>query len=126
MNSSSAFAIHADTECNVMYFNFVGHVKVAEMTAGLVELKRVVATLRPGFMIFSDLSDLESMDLDCAGPLTKTMDLCRTKGVGTVVRVIPNPIKDIGFNILSVIHYREGVKIRTFHSRAEADAALKL
>jgi hypothetical protein len=108
-----------------MEFHFIGHVTAAEMKTGFAEVNRSVATLRPGFTIFTDLTKLESMDLECAEQLSKTMDLCRERKVGAVVRVIPIPAKDIGFNILSIIHYRDGVKIRTFDTVAEARAALE-
>ena len=64
------------------------------------------------------------MDLDCVPHLTKIMDLSRAHGVGTVVRVIPDPDKDIGFSILSIIHYRRGVRIVTCESLAEAERVL--
>jgi hypothetical protein len=124
MSIQSAFAVHTDPERNLMEFRFFGHVTVAEMKSGLIEVENAIVTLRPGFTILTDLSGLESMDLDCASPLTKTMDLCRKKKIGAVVRVIPDPGKDIGFNILSIIHYRAGVTIRTFNTRMEAEKAL--
>lgn len=125
MSTTSAFEVRTDLERNLMEFHFLGHVTVAEMKTGFKDVEKAVAVLRPQFTIFTDLSGLESMDLECADPLTKTMDLCRRKGVGGVVRVIPNPTKDIGFNILSIIHYRHGVKIQTFATLAEAKRALR-
>ena len=42
-------------------------------------------------------------------------------GVAEVVRVIPDPQKDIGLNILSVFHYSRRVRIVTCESLAEAE-----
>jgi hypothetical protein len=53
------------------------------------------------------------------------MELFKTRSIGTVVRVIPDPEKDIGFNILSLTHYRRGVKIVTCETLAEAERALQ-
>jgi hypothetical protein len=65
------------------------------------------------------------MDLDCVPPLEGLMDLCRQAGVAMVVRVIPDPHKDIGFNILSVFHYPRRVKIVTCETMEEAQSALR-
>jgi anti-anti-sigma regulatory factor len=80
--------------------------------------------LTKGFKILTDLSGLNSMDALCVSELKRMMDLCRKSGVGTVARVIPDPAKDIGFNILSLFHYRDKVHVLTFQTLAEAEQAL--
>ena len=52
------------------------------------------------------------------------MDAVAEKEVGMVVRVIPDPHKDIGLNILSKFHYGPEIKLATFESLAEALSAL--
>jgi hypothetical protein len=42
-----------------------------------------------------------------------------------VVRVIPDPHRDIGMTIMSVFHYRGGVKIFTCQTLAEAEETLR-
>jgi hypothetical protein len=66
----------------------------------------LVADLGPGFRLLTDLSRLESMDLDCAKELGAFMEFIDRSGVSLVVRVIPDPKKDIGLNILTIFHYR--------------------
>jgi hypothetical protein len=61
------------------------------------------------------------MELDCLPELTGAMDRFKALGVGTVIRIVPDPRKDIGFNILSVVHYRRGVRVVTCTSAAEAE-----
>ena len=80
--------------------------------------------MKPGFTVVTDLTELERMDLDCLPHLTKLMDLFLAAGVAKVVRVIPDPKKDIGFNLLSITRYRGRVPIATFGTRADADTAL--
>jgi anti-anti-sigma regulatory factor len=67
-----------------------------------------------------DLSGLESMDVACATYIGKTMDWCNKRGVSRVLRVIPDPHKDIGLNIMSLFHYRHGLPIVTCDSLKEA------
>jgi len=64
------------------------------------ELKGLLAELSPGFRLLVDLTSLESMDLACAGQIGELMQLVDQGGVGMVVRVIPDPKKDIGMKIL--------------------------
>jgi hypothetical protein len=45
--------------------------------------------------------------------------------VEAVVRVIPDPQKDIGLNILSLFHYRRRVRIVTCATLGEAMKALE-
>ena len=48
------------------------------------------------------------------------MDALAEKGVASVTRVMPDPHKDIGLNILSQFHYGTNVKIATFETLADA------
>jgi hypothetical protein len=56
--------------------------------------------------------------------MKKSMDLGDKKGVALVVRVVSEPHKDIGFNILSLFHYTRDVVIVTCCNRDEAERAL--
>ena len=69
--------------------------------------------MEPGFRLLTDLSGLESMDTACAPEIGAIMDLLAEKQVGTVVRVVPDPHKDIGLNILSLFHYGPEVRLIT-------------
>ena len=54
----------------------------------------------------------------------QVMDLFNAKGVAMVVRVIPDPKRDIGLNILSLFHYSRKVRIVTVKSLDEATKLL--
>ncbi len=77
-------------------------------------------SLKAGFVVISDLSHLESMDPACALPMGTLMDLCSAGGVSSVVRVIPDPTKDIGFNIIARFHMPAPVRMETHEGLAEA------
>jgi hypothetical protein len=84
------------------------------------ELPALLAELQAGFRLLTDFSRLESMDVTCAPHIQRIMDLCNAKGVGTVVRVITDPHKDIGLNIMSLFHYGPGVRIVACDTLEEA------
>jgi hypothetical protein len=73
----------------------------------------------------TDLSQLEKMDYECAPSIRKAMDYCREKGISQVVRVIPDPRKDIGFNIMSLFHYGHDLRIVTCSTLEEAERELQ-
>lgn len=125
MTASPMFKIQPDTTRNLVHIWYVGHVTAAGMAACVKEVESHLAAMRTGFTVLTDLTELEAMELDCVPHLTRMMDLSKARGIGAVVRVIPDRTKDIGFNILSIIHYRRGVKVVTCDTLAEAERALK-
>jgi hypothetical protein len=118
------FEVRVDVPRNLIRVHHRGHSTPAAMEACLAQVKAMLPQLQAGFTLLTDLSELESMELDCVTALAGTMDLMRAGGVRTVVRVVPDPAKDIGFNILSIIHYRRGIKIVTCKTLAEAERLL--
>ena len=120
-----AVVIEIDDARNFIRVVFAWHVSAAEAKAGAADVERRLPQLRPGFSVLVDLTELQNMDLDCVPPIAKIMDLFKAHGVGLIVRVDPDPAKDIGFNILSVIHYRGKVPVIICDTIAEAERALK-
>ena len=81
------------------------------------ELLRDVA---PGFRVLADFRWLDSMDSAAARHIADIMDALAEKGVLSVARVMPDPHKDIGLNILSQFHYGPEIQIATFQTLADA------
>jgi anti-anti-sigma regulatory factor len=101
-------------------------VSAEELERGRKDIETLLAELTPGFRLVGDLSSLETMDASCAAEIGRAMELCEQKGVGLVVRIIPDPRRDIGMNILSLFHYRRHPRIVTCESLAEAGRLLAL
>lgn len=114
-----------DKAKNRLILRFSKFVGPEEMKGYDEKIKGLITELQPGFTIFTDLTKLESMDLACAPHIERTMDFANKKGVKKVVRVIPDPKKDIGFNIMSLFHYRSRkVQIVTCETLKEAKEIL--
>ena len=109
---------------NVLRICYFGVVTAGQMREGAEAMPGHLAQLRVGFTVLTDLSQLERMDLDSSSHLARIMDLCKAAGVGRVIRVMPDRHKDIGLNILSLIHYRGKIPIITCDTLAEAERAL--
>jgi hypothetical protein len=114
----------ADKAKNLLRVTYAGCVGPEQTRRAVETLQRRLADLAPGFRLLTNLSGLEEMDIACVPDVKKMMDLCNKKGVDTVVRVIPDPHKDIGLNILSLFHYRRRVRIITCETMGEALRAL--
>ena len=114
------FAAESDKAKNLLSVRYGGRVGPNETRRYTKELPLLLAELPPGFRLLTDLSTLEEMDLACVPHLKGMMDLCNKKGVDLVVRVIPDPHKDVGLNILSLFHYGRRVRIVTCATLAEA------
>jgi hypothetical protein len=106
--------------------SFIGDVCPADLQKNRQEVVAELAGLAPGFHYLADFSQLVSMSPECAPELGLTMELLGKAGVGMVVRVIPDPSKDIGMNILTVFHYPTDLKVVTCQNLAEALQVLGL
>jgi hypothetical protein len=119
------FQVELDKPKNLLKISYAQHVGPEDTKGVEAQAPTLLADLRPGFRLLTDMSDLESMDLACVPYIKRMMDLCNKKGIEMVVRVIPDPQKDIGLNILSLFHYRRRVRIVTCETLAEAMNALE-
>ncbi len=120
-----AVEIAVDASGKLLRMSFAGTISGADMEPNAAEIEAALPTLQRGFFLLTDLSGLQSMDLSCVPHIQKTMELLRDHGVRRVVRIIPEPDKDIGFNIMSLFHYSRDVKVVTCENQAEAERALR-
>jgi anti-anti-sigma regulatory factor len=118
--------IEVDQHTNLLVIRHRGSIGSEEMQHSLKEIEAGLAKLQPGFRLLGDLTELESMDISCAPFLEKVMDMCNEKGVATVVRVIPDPRRDIGLQIMSYFHYGSGVRLVTCETLVQAAEVLQV
>jgi hypothetical protein len=114
-----------DEPKNLLVIRYHGLVVPDETESGLEDVRAGLAKLQSGFRLLADLSELGSMDVGCAPFIEKAMDLCNQKGASMVVRVIPDPQRDIGLQIMSIFHYRGDVQIFTCETLAQAAELLR-
>jgi len=115
---------NANKSGRVLTMSYSQHVGAEQMGECLEIVRGLMTNLEPGFLLLTDLSNLESMDIACAPALGGIMDLCSANEMATVVRVIPDPTKDIGFDLISKFHHRSPIKTQTYENLAEAIADL--
>jgi hypothetical protein len=118
------FEVSFDTTTNLLKINYAGHIVAEEAQRCAERVQSLLSQLQPGFSMLTDLRALEAMDLACVPFIEKVMDWCDDARIKRVVRIIPDSRKDIGLNIMSLFHYRPGVRIVTCRTLEEAQAAL--
>lgn len=119
------YEVEPDEPRNLLVIRYRGLVRPNETERAVSEIPAALAKLRRGFRLLADLSELQSMDVACAPHIEKAMDLCNEKGASIVVRVIPDPARDIGLQIMSVFHYDGRVRIVTCKTLDEAEEILR-
>jgi hypothetical protein len=110
---------------NLLHVRYSGQVCPADTQGYATDLPPLLSRLQPGFRMLTDLSGVEEIDLACVPHIKGMMDLCNKRGVEMIVRVIPDPTKDVGMNIMSLFHYRKRVRIVTCETLAEAMKLLR-
>ena len=115
---------HADKSGRVLTMSYGGHVGAEEMKRSFEEVQILMQGLKPEFLLLTDLSSLTSMDMACAASLGDLMDLCSKNGMATVMRVIPDPSKDIGFDLISLFHHQPPIRTQNYKNLAEAIESL--
>jgi anti-anti-sigma regulatory factor len=114
------FSIETSDAERLIKISWSGRVDLEEMRNCADEISATASKMPPGFRVLVDMTDLESMDYAGAPYIGLIMDLCLAKQVEHVVRVIPNPHKDIGLNIMSYLHYGSKVRVTICENLTDA------
>ena len=118
------YSVESDRSKRLLVISAAGRVTKKEVESVALRVHEMMKEVTPGFRVLTDFRWLERMDPAAAVPLAEIMDALAEKDVAAVVRVVPDPRKDIGLNILSQFHYGPQIKLVTFESLAEALSAL--
>ena len=113
-----------DKKYNAIIIEFEGPIGAQQAEQSYLDIQKIVSKCRKGFKILTDFTLVDQMDREVQTSIKKAMDFLNTKGVVEILRVIPSPEKDFGFNILSIFHYSKKVTFLTLKSRKEAEELL--
>jgi|SRR5689334_16400339 hypothetical protein len=114
------YSVEMDRSKRLMVINAVQHVTAEDAKQTLQRLRELLTDVAPGFRVVADFRWLESMDPAAARYVAEIMDALAEKKIASVTRVITDPHKDIGLNILSQFHYGPEIGIATFDTLADA------
>ena len=114
------YAIELDRSKRLLVISAVQKVTAEEASLVAQQIREQLGDIAPGFHVLADFRWLKSMDSAAAPHIAKIMDALAEKEVASVTRVMPDPHKDIGLNILSQFHYGPDVTITTVETLADA------
>ena len=114
------YAVELDRSKRLLVISALQRVTAEEAKLASQRVRELVRDIDPGFRVLADFRWLDSMDSAAARHVAEIMDALAEKGVASVARVMPDPHKDIGLNILSQFHYGPEIQIATFETLADA------
>ena len=114
------YAVELDQSKRLLVISATRRVTAEEVNAVAQRVRELLHDVAPGFRVLVDFRWLESMDSAAAPHLAKIMETLTEKRVALVARVMTDPRKDIGLNILSQFHYGPEIQITTFETLADA------
>ena len=103
-----------------LHMSYIGRVRASDLRHAHNDVLALLTELPAGFKLLVDLGRLESMDTDCVEVIGKIMEILDRHGLKQVVRVIPDPTKDIGLNNLSRFHHSHNLQITNCKTMSEA------
>jgi hypothetical protein len=114
------YSVEIDRSKRLLVISALQQVAAEQARVAAKEVRELLRDVVPGFRVLADFRWLESMDSAAAPHVAEIMETLTEKGVASVTRVMPDPHKDIGLNILSQFHYGPEIQIATFASFADA------
>ena len=114
------YSVEIDRSKRLLVISVLQQVTAEQAKLATQQVRELLRDAEPGFRLLADFRWLESMDSTAAPHVAKIMDVLAEKGVASVTRVMPDPHKDIGLNILSQFHYGPEIQIATFEKLADA------
>ena len=114
------YAVELDRSKRLLVISAAQKVTAEEAKMVAQRIRELLQDITPGFRVLADFRGLQSMDSGAARHIAEIMDALAEKEVASVTRIMPDPHKDIGLNILSQFHYGPDVTITTFETLADA------
>ncbi len=113
----------ADPTGRILAVTWSGFVGPEEVQACVETVRGLAGTVKPGFVLFTEMTHVKSMDPECAPILGQLMEECTVMGLSASVRVVPAE-KDIGLNLIARFHYPPEVRSHTYETLSDALHAL--
>ncbi len=118
------YSVKLDRSKRLLVISAAQRVTAEEARQAAQQVRKLLENVDPGFRVLADFRWLDSMDSAAARYVAEIMDAVAEKQVASVTRVMPDPHKDIGLNILSQFHYGPEIQIATFETLADAIQSL--
>jgi anti-anti-sigma regulatory factor len=116
--------VRDDRPHDAVIVEFDGDIDIAQARRSFGDIRKLVAKHGKGFKVLVDFSTVATMDVDVELEIKDAMSYFNAKGVGEIIRVLPDPELAVGFNYISRFFYSKDVKLVNFTSREQAQECL--
>jgi hypothetical protein len=116
--------VRDDRPHDAVIVEFEGDIELAQAQRSFGDLRKMVSKHAKGFKVLVDFTCCESMDVDVESLIKEAMQYFNAKGVGEIIRVLPDPEVAVGFNYISRFFYDKNVKLANFTNREQAQRSL--
>jgi hypothetical protein len=114
------YFLEIDQAANRMHITLLGMVDKKQAIGLMRQIQRRCDELQRGFILLTDLSNLEALSDEATRYIRRSMDVINDHGVSLVVRVVSHPSRNFFFSLMSLFHYDRFVPIIICNSLAEA------
>ena len=115
------FSVETNKAKRLLVISAAGHVSKEEMKHAADQVRDALRDVAPGSRVLTDFRWLESMRPGAAPYIAEIMDALAEKKVASVIRIIPDPGKDIGvINILSQFRCSRELPLSTVETLVDA------
>jgi hypothetical protein len=115
------FSVETNKAKRLLVITAAGHVSKEEVKHAAEQCREALRDAAPGSRVLTDFRWLESMRPGAAPHIAEIMDALAEKQVASVIRIIPDPGKDIGMiNLLSQFHYSGELPISSVETLVDA------
>lgn len=117
--------VRDDRPHDAVIVEFEGDIDLAQAQRSFGDLRKMVARHGKGFKVLVDFTSVATMDVDVEREIKEAMQYFNSKGVGEIIRVLPDPEVAVGFNYISRFFYSKDVKLINFTDRDQAHECLR-
>lgn len=104
----------------LLIISAVGHVLAEEVKQTAGQVRELLQQVTPGLHALTDFRWLESIHPSAAPYITEIMGTLAQHHVASIIRIIPDPGKDIGLEMLAQFRYSAELPISTVETLVEA------
>lgn len=104
---------------NLLRVEFKGDVAAEEAKATNEKIDRLTASKDGGLTLVVDFSGVNTMDPEVENEVKRSMKMLAGRGLEHVVRVLPDPAADFGFDTLERFYYPNGMDVHTVRSPSQ-------
>src|SRR5207253_465949 len=99
------FSVETNKAKRLLVISAAGHVSKEEVKHAAEQVREALRDVAPGSRVLTDFRWLESMRPAAAPYIAEIMDALAEKQVASVIRIIPDPGKDIGIGASQLLFF---------------------